>query len=522
LKRVALVILDGWGYSSETEGNAIYLADTPNLDRFFQEYPHALLHAAGEAVGLPPGQMGNSEVGHLNIGAGRIVYQELTRISRSIQGGDFFKNPVLIQAMEKARLQGGDLHLIGLVSDGGVHSHIDHLLALLEMAGKRKVKGTYVHAILDGRDTPPAIARVYLEQLQEHVQKTGIGQIATLCGRYYAMDRDRRWKRMEKAYRAYVYGEGRKANDPLQALEEAYARGETDEFVEPVVIVDANGNPLARIKEQDSVIFFNFRPDRARQLSHALTDEVFPHFDRGKNRPLPYFVSMTEYENTLPVPVAFPPEYLTATLGEVYSRHGLAQLRVAETEKYAHVTFFLNGGREEPFPGEERILVPSPKVSTYDLQPEMSAPEVARRVVEALSGDHYALIVVNFANADMVGHTGNIQAAIAAVETIDRCLGEIGSAAMSRGWKMLICGDHGNAEKMQDQSGINHTAHTANPVPLLLLGDKEATLRPAGILADLAPTVLDLAGLPCPPEMTGQTMLVRPGVEEKIQPGISS
>ncbi len=521
MKRVALVILDGWGCSPETEGNAIYLADTPNLDRLYKEYPHALLHAAGEAVGLPPGQMGNSEVGHLNIGAGRVVYQELTRISRSIQSGDFFKNPVLIKAMEKVRQQGGALHLVGLVSDGGVHSHIEHLLALLEMAGKRKVERTFVHAILDGRDTPPAIARVFLEQLQKHIQQIGVGQIATICGRYYAMDRDRRWKRVERAYRAYVYGEGRKAVEPLQALEEAYARGETDEFVEPVVMVDASGNPLALIKELDSVIFFNFRPDRARQLSHALTDEVFPHFDRGEKRPLPYFVSMTEYEHTLPVPVAFPPEYLAATLGEVYSRHGLAQLRVAETEKYAHVTFFLNGGREEPFPGEERILVPSPKVSTYDLQPEMSAPEVTRRVVEALGGDRYALIVVNYANADMVGHTGNIEAAVAAVEAVDRCLGEIYSAAMDRGWKVLICGDHGNAERMYDQSGGNHTAHTPNPVPLLLLGEKGASLRPAGILADLAPTILDLAGLPCPPEMTGQTMLVRPGIAQ-TRPGISS
>lgn len=510
MNRVALIILDGWGYSSETAGNAIRLAHTPNLDRFYDQNPWALLTAAGEAVGLPPGQMGNSEVGHLNIGAGRIVYQELTRISRAIQTGDFFGNPGLIRAMETAKLRGGSLHLVGLVSDGGVHSHIDHLMALLEMAERQKVERVFVHAILDGRDTPPANARLFLELLREWNRRSRNGNIATVCGRYYAMDRDRRWERVEKAYRAYVYGEGRTAADPLEALEEAYRRGETDEFVKPTVIINTQGAPLARITKEDSMIFFNFRPDRARQISHALVDEVFPHFDRGEERPLPYFISMTQYENTLAVPVAFPPDYLEQTLGEVYSGHGCKQLRVAETEKYAHVTFFFNGGREEPFPGEERVLVPSPKVATYDLQPEMSAAGVTQTVVDAVEAERCDLIVANFANADMVGHTGDLKAALKAVEIVDESLGKISAAALPRGWKLLICGDHGNAEQMAGESGGYHTAHTSNPVPLLLLGLPEAVLRPEGILADLAPTILDLAGFPCPQKMTGRTMLVNP------------
>lgn len=510
MNRVALIILDGWGYSSETAGNAIRLAQTPNLESYYEQYPWALLNAAGEAVGLPPGQMGNSEVGHLNMGAGRIVYQELTRISRSIQTGDFFCNPVLTGAMQSARLRGASLHLIGLVSDGGVHSHIDHLQALLEMAGQQKVEQVFVHAILDGRDTPPANAGLYLEQLQERSRQACNGYIATVCGRYYAMDRDRRWERVEKAYRAYVYAEGKTAADPLQALQEAYRRGETDEFVLPTVILNAQGVPLARIRAEDSVIFFNFRPDRARQISHALVDQVFPHFDRGEKRPIPNFVSMTEYESNLALPVAFPPDYLEATIGEVYSRHGYKQLRVAETEKYAHVTFFFNGGREEPFPGEERVLVPSPKVATYDLQPEMSAAGVTQSVVDAVVADLYELIIVNLANADMVGHTGNLEAAIKAVEIVDQSLGKISAAALPRGWKILICGDHGNAEQMTDAGGSYHTAHTPNPVPLLLLGQPDAVLHPEGALPDLAPTILELAGLPRPPEMTGQSLLINP------------
>jgi len=509
-----LIILDGWGFSYKTEGNAIRQASTPNMDRFYDQNPRALIHAAGEAVGLPSGQMGNSEVGHLNIGAGRIVYQELSRINRSIQTGDFFTNPVFEQAMSSARLRGASLHLLGLVSDGGVHSHLDHLLALLELAERQQVSQVFVHAILDGRDTPPVSAAAYLEKLYQRSLRTGNGHIATLCGRYWAMDRDRRWERVEQAYRSYVYGEGRKAADPLRALEEAYRQGETDEFVKPTVITDSRGRPLTLFKESDSVICFNFRPDRARQISHALVDKSFPHFDRGAERPLPYYVCMTEYDQALAAPIAFPPDYLDATLGELYSRYGRKQLRVAETEKYAHVTFFFNGGRETPFPGEERILVPSPKVATYDQQPEMSSKEVTGEVVAAVRSDRYDLIIVNYANADMVGHTGDTQAAIKAVEAVDLGLGKIADAALPLGWVILICADHGNAEQMKDENGGDHTAHTLNPVPLILLGVPGAKLRPEGILADLAPTILDLAGLPLPPEMNGRSMLLHPGSDK--------
>ena len=509
MNRVALIILDGWGYSTAPEGNAILKAHTPNMDRFYREHPWALLDAAGEAVGLPPGQMGNSEVGHLDIGAGRIVYQELSRITQAIKTGLFFENPALREAMASAVRQGGSLHLMGLVSDGGVHSHLDHLVALVEMARREAVERVYIHAILDGRDTPPACARPYLERLIDLGDRLGCGRIATLCGRYYTMDRDRRWDRVEKAYRAYVFGEGLKAPGPLEALEQAYGRGETDEFVQPTVIHDSAGRPLTVIRSQDSVIFYNFRPDRARQISHALVDEHFTGFARGPAPPRPFFVSMTEYEKTLPVKVAFPPEYLEKTLGETYDRQGLEQLRVAETEKYAHVTFFLNGGREKPFPGEERMLIPSPKVATYDLQPEMSAPELASYLLGVFEEQRYPLVVVNFANADMVGHTGDFAAAVKAVEAVDFSLGLIAAAALPRGWRIVICGDHGNAEQMLDESGTPHSAHTTNPVPFILLGESGAVLRQRGILADIAPTVLELAGLPAPVEMTGRSMLER-------------
>ncbi|MEW5783513.1 MAG: 2,3-bisphosphoglycerate-independent phosphoglycerate mutase [Bacillota bacterium] len=504
---MALIILDGWGFSLEPDGNAILKAHTPNLDRFYRNNPWTLLNAAGEAVGLPPGQMGNSEVGHLNIGAGRIVYQELTRISHAIETGDFFSNTALRQAMAQAARQGSSLHLIGLVSDGGVHSHLDHLEALLEMARRENVKQTYIHAILDGRDTPPASARSYLEHLIQLGIRTHYGSIATICGRYYAMDRDRRWDRVEKAYRAYIFGEGEPANDPLTALDQAYSLGETDEFVRPAVIAGPAGTPQGVIKSEDSVIFFNFRPDRVRQISHALVDRVFPHFDRGVQPPRPFFVSLTEYEKNLPVEVAFPPDYLEWTLGETYSRQNLEQLRIAETEKYAHVTFFLNGGQEEPFPGEERVLIPSPKVTTYDLHPQMSAPGVARCVLDAVTGARFPLVVVNFANADMVGHTGDLKAAVEAVEAVDFSLGLIAAAALPRGWRVLICGDHGNAEQMLGESGGRHTAHTTNPVPCIILGAGSKNLRDNGILADVAPTILEMAGLPQPPAMTGRSIL---------------
>ena len=509
MNRVALIILDGWGYSTVAAGNATMQALTPNMDRFYGSCPWSILEAAGEAVGLPPGQMGNSEVGHLNLGAGRIVYQELTRICRAIETGEFYNNPALVEAMRRAAQHGGSLHLLGLVSDGGVHSHMDHILALLEMAECRGVERVFIHAILDGRDTPPASARPFLALLHERSRRKGNGHVATVCGRYYAMDRDRRWDRVERAYRAYTRGEGFLAPDPLRALEEAYGRGETDEFVRPAVITAPGGSPLATIRTADSVIFFNFRPDRVRQISHALVDRDFPHFDRGADPPLPHCVTMTEYERGLPVPVAFPPEYLAGTLGEIYAGRELTQLRVAETEKYAHVTFFFNGGREEPFPGEERILVPSPRVATYDLQPEMSAPGVARVVMEAVKDGRHPLIVANFANADMVGHTGDLEAAIKAVEAVDLSLGLIAAAALPAGWMIVICGDHGNAEQMVDERGDFHTAHTVNPVPFILLGTPAVELRDKGILADVAPTVLELAGLSLSPEMTGRSMIKR-------------
>lgn len=505
---VLLIIIDGWGYSSCCEGNAIYQADTPHLDSFFEQYPWSLLEAAGEAVGLPPGQMGNSEVGHLNIGAGRIVYQELSRISCSIESGEIFHNKALRGAMELALQRDSALHLLGLVSDGGVHSHLDHLLALLEMAGQIGVPRVYIHAILDGRDVLPASACPYLEQLYRRSLRSNNGRVATVSGRYYAMDRDRRWERTALAYRALVRGEGRRASDPLAALEEAYGRGETDEFVLPSVIVDGQGAPLATIGSADSLIFFNFRPDRARQISRALVDEIFTDFDRGGTPPRPHFVSMTEYDRTLPVLVAFPPEYLVGTLGELLSKSGCRQLRLAETEKYAHVTFFFNGGREEPFPGEERILIPSPRVATYDLKPEMSAPEVTAALVQAIETGKTPFIVANYANADMVGHTGSFKATVCAVEAIDRSLGEVARAALARGWWVLISGDHGNAEQLFDESGGRHTAHTLNPVPFLVLGNRPPALRSNGLLADVAPTFLELAGLPRGEEMTGRSLIL--------------
>lgn len=509
MKPVFLLILDGWGCRRKAAGNAIRQASTPHLDRLFRDYPCSFLQTSGEAVGLPRGQMGNSEVGHLNIGSGRVVYQELTRISRAIRTGDFYHNPFLAGAVELARDRGGSLHLIGLVSDGGVHSHYDHLLALLELARRAGLRRVFIHAILDGRDVLPASAGPFLEDLFLRSRDSGFGQVATVAGRYYAMDRDRRWDRTAKAYHAYVYGTGLRAADPVAALEQAYNRGETDEFVSPTVIVDKAGKPLTVVGPEDSVIFFNFRPDRARQISRAFVDADFPHFDRGINPPLPHYVTMTEYDHTLPAPVAFAPDYLEGTLGEVVSSLGLPQLRVAETEKYAHVTFFFNGGREKPFPGEERILVPSPQVATYDLQPEMSAPAVTEVLLEHLRENRFPLIVANYANADMVGHTGYLEAALKAIETVDRCVGALAAEALPRGRALVLCSDHGNAEQMVDAGGGRHTAHTTNLVPLLVAGGGVTALRPRGSLADVAPTVLDLAGVPPSPGMTGRSMILR-------------
>lgn len=503
----ALIVLDGWGINPRREGNAVALARTPNLDRLFATYPHSQLEAAGEAVGVMAGQMGDSNIGHLNLGAGRIVYQDLVRITRSIRAREFFQNPTLRAAIESARDRGTALHLLGLLSPGGVHSHSEHLYALLEMAVELGLKKVFVHAFLDGRDTPPTSARQYMEELLERMRSLGVGRVATVSGRYYAMDRDKRWERTKRAYDALVRGEGERAADPLEAVETAYARGETDEFVVPTVVVDGEGRPVGKIQPGDSVIFFNFRYDRARQLTQAFVDENFTAFPVEKLPGL-YFVCMTRYDETLRAPVAFSPQDLNRTMGEVVSQLGLRQLRIAETEKYAHVTFFFSGGREEPFPGEDRRLIPSPKVATYDLQPEMSAYPVTEVVIAAVEAGEYDFLVLNYANLDMVGHTGVLDAAVRAVEAVDDCLGRVVDALVRRGWKVIITGDHGNAEQMVDyETGEPHTAHTLNPVPVLVLGaGKGARVHP-GILADVAPTLLELMGLSQPAEMTGRSLL---------------
>ncbi|NLC52273.1 MAG: 2,3-bisphosphoglycerate-independent phosphoglycerate mutase [Firmicutes bacterium] len=505
---IILIILDGGGESKSSLGNAIQSASTPHFQGLTQRYAYTKLKAFGEEVGLPEGQMGNSEVGHLNIGAGRIVYQDITRIDKAISEGVFFRNRELLKAIQYVNAKKSALHLMGLVSDGGVHSHLRHLYALLELARKDNVKNAYIHAILDGRDVPPASAEIYLKQLEEKCFELGVGQIATVSGRYWAMDRDQRWERTEKAYRAYVYGEGQKAANALEAVQQAYRRGESDEFVEPTIIVDMHDNPLVTIKEDHSLIFFNFRPDRARQITRTFTVHDFNGFDRGERPPFPYYLCFTEYDRGIKAPVAFPPEYLVNTLGEVLSRAGLKQLRIAETEKYAHVTFFFNGGREKPFDGEERCMIPSPQVPTYDLQPEMSAPELTSVLVKAIYERKYDFILANYANADMVGHTGDLVAAIKAVEAVDNCLGKVIAAVEDVGGIALVTADHGNAEMMLDPDGKgSHTAHTANSVPFIIVSQKTFTLRSGGILADIAPTVLELFDLPQPEEMGGKSLI---------------
>ncbi len=504
--------MDGWGWREEKEGNAILLAGTPNLDALRENYPFTLLKASGEAVGLPEGQMGNSEVGHLNIGAGRIVYQDLTRINLAIKDGSFFENPVLKEAFKRAKETGGKVHLLGLVSDGGVHSHIEHLYALLEFAKREGLcDRTYVHAFTDGRDTPPTSGLKYIRALLAKMAELSCGKIASISGRYYAMDRDKRWERTALAYEALVLGKGLKAPDPVKAIEEAYARGETDEFIKPTVIV-SNGKPVATIDDGDVVIFFNFRADRARQLTRALTDPNFKEFPREKFPKLAYFVCMTLYDETFDLPVAFPPVHLKNIWGEVVSKAGLYQFRIAETEKYAHVTYFFNGGEEKPFPLEERKLIPSPRdVPTYDLKPEMSAYEVTEEVISRIKTGKYRFIVMNYANGDMVGHTGVLEAAIKAVKVVDECVGKVLEA-----WRKytdrapaIVTADHGNCEMMIDpETGEPFTAHTANPVPFYLVDDrfKGASLE-KGILADIAPTGLYLMGLEIPQEMTGKILL---------------
>ena len=507
-KPIMLMILDGFGINEKSDGNAVKQANTPNIDKLMKKYPTTKIYTSGLKVGLPDGQMGNSEVGHTNIGAGRIVYQELTKITKSIEDGDFFAIPEFIEAIENCKKYNSKLHILGLVSDGGVHSHIRHLYGLLEMAKRRDFENVYVHCFLDGRDTPPASAEGYITDLEEKMKEKGIGKIASISGRYYAMDRDKRWERVKKCYDALVKGEGNKSASATIAIENSYQKEVFDEFVEPTVICNGE-TPIATIGEHDSVVFFNFRPDRAREITRAIVDPKFDGFETKKMET--YFVCFTNYDETLPnVKIAFKKEPLVNTFGEVVSKSGLKQLRIAETEKYAHVTFFFNGGEEKQYPGEDRILVPSPKVATYDLQPEMSAREVTEKVVEAINLDKYNAIILNYANPDMVGHTGSLPAAIKAVETIDECVGKVVEAMLAHDGTMLITADHGNCEQMIDyKTGDPHTAHTTNPVPLILVTKNEDLKIKEGKLADLAPTMLDILGIEKPEEMTGESILVK-------------
>lgn len=495
---VVLTIMDGWAIGTE-QNNAIMAANTPNIDKIQQQFPGAVLQASGPAVGLPPGQMGNSEVGHLNIGAGRVVYQDLTRISKDILEGGFFSNPQLVEAMQ-AVSPGCSLHLLGLLSDGGVHSHTDHLEALLRMAKVQGVAQVWIHPLLDGRDVPPKSALEYTRWLELTCKRIGIGAIATVSGRYYGMDRDKRWDRTELAYRALVYGEGAQAATAVEAVETAYAQEVTDEFVLPSVV-----NPQGTIRDGDSVICFNFRPDRVRQVTRALVDREFPHFPRREDLSIRY-LCLTQYDETIAAPIAYPPEALTNTLGQVISDAGWNQLRIAETEKYAHVTYFFNGGEERELAGEDRVLIPSPKVATYDLQPEMSAYPVTEAVCEHIASGKYKLIVLNYANPDMVGHTGNFEAAVKACEVTDTCVGRVWQAVEQVGGAMLLFSDHGNADLMRDPQGKPHTAHTSNPVPLTLVWSRVNEIT-GGALCDIAPTALALLGLDQPKEMTGKSLI---------------
>ena len=509
-KPTVLMILDGYGLSDKTEGNAVALAKTPVMDALEKEYPFVKGYASGLAVGLPEGQMGNSEVGHLNMGAGRIVYQELTRITKEIQDGDFFKNEELLAAVENCKAHDSALHLYGLLSDGGVHSHNTHLYALLQMAKDHGLKKVYVHCFLDGRDTPPASGKDYIEQLLDKMKEIGVGEVASVMGRYYVMDRDNRWDRVEKAYRAMTAGEGETAVCPLCAVSASYDKEVTDEFVVPTVIVK-DGKPVATVQDNDSIIFYNFRPDRAREITRAFCADEFDGFPREKRINVKY-VCFTEYDVTIPnKSVAFKKVEVTNTFGEYLAAHHMTQARIAETEKYAHVTFFFNGGVEAPNEGEDRILVKSPKVATYDLKPEMSAYEVCDKLVDAITGGKYDVIIVNFANPDMVGHTGIIDAAVKAVEAVDECVGRAVEAIKKVDGQMFICADHGNCEQLIDEkTGEPFTAHTTNPVPFLLVNyDPAYTLRDGGCLADIVPTMIEMMGMEQPKEMTGKSLLVR-------------
>jgi 2,3-bisphosphoglycerate-independent phosphoglycerate mutase len=504
--KVLLIILDGFGLGKVPAIDAIAQARKPYIDKLFATCPWTAISASSEDVGLPMGQMGNSEVGHMNIGAGRVVYQEITRINRSIRSGDFFQKSAFLGAVEQVRQHNSRLHLLGLVSDGGVHSHNTHLYALLELAAHEGLKDVFVHALLDGRDTPPESGAGFLEELQAKMREIGAGRIATVMGRYYGMDRDTRWERTEKAYRALTEGAGIPAADPVAAVRSSYAQGVTDEFVLPIV-TEAGGTPVGSILEKDAVIFFNFRSDRTRQITRAFIDDSFDKFPRKKLDI--YFATMTQYHEDFTCPVAFPPQLLTHTLGETLSGLGLRQLHLAETEKYAHVTFFFNGGREEPFPGEDRILVESPRgVATYDLKPEMSAHGVTEKALEAVKSGRYDFIVMNYANTDMVGHSGKMAPTIKAVETVDACLQELVPRAQEQGYVVIVTSDHGNADKMVDDDGSPHTAHTTNLVPFIIVKDGFTTsLREGGRLCDIAPTVLSFMGIPAPKEMDGTSLV---------------
>ena len=505
-KPIALIIMDGFGESKLTEGNAVNSAKTPNLDRIINEYPNTLINASGLDVGLPDGQMGNSEVGHTNIGAGRIVYQDLTRITKAIEDGDFFKNEVLLKSIKNGKEH--SLHLMGLLSDGGVHSHIDHLKALLKMAKENDVKNVYIHAFTDGRDTEPRSAIKYIQDLENYMKELGLGKFASISGRYYAMDRDKRWERVQLAYDAMINGKGNIANSAIEAVQNSYNEDKNDEFVMPTVIVE-NNKPVSLINENDSIVFFNFRPDRAREITRAIVDTDFTGFERKNIKTL--FVCMTTYDITIKnVNVAFRPQSLENTLGEYIARNGKTQLRAAETEKYAHVTFFFNGGVEEANKDEDRLLIPSPKVATYDLQPQMSAYELTDELLSKIDEKKYDFIVVNYANPDMVGHTGAIDAAIKAVETVDECVGKVVDKVLLNGGEVIITADHGNAEYMLDpKTGATITAHSVNPVPFIVVSDKlkNTKLKSNGRLSDIAPTILDLMNLEKPQEMSGQSLI---------------
>jgi len=505
IKPMTLIILDGFGYNPATYGNAVYAAKTPNLDRYFASWPHTLIGASGMDVGLPDGQMGNSEVGHTNIGSGRVVYQDFTRISKSIADGDFYQNEELLGAVESCKKTGGALHLLGLLGPGGVHSHSEHLYALLRLARQNSLEKVYIHCFMDGRDLPPHSGKDCIAALQEQIASIGAGKIATVIGRYYVMDRDNRWDRVEKAYRAMVYGEGELCSDPLLVMENSYANGITDEFVLPSVCIQGAG-----IRDGDAVICFNFRPDRVREITRALVDPEFEGFGRREPAPKLHYVCMTRYDATMPnVYVAYRPQSLHNTFGQYLSEKGLHQLRIAETEKYPHVTFFFNGGVEAPYAGEDRALIPSPKVATYDMQPEMSAYLVTDELISRLDSGKYDAIILNYANCDMVGHTGVFEAAVKAVEAVDICLGRIVDKIIQIGGVALITADHGNADIMLEEDGSPFTAHTTNPVPLIVAGRQCTLMEPGeGRLSDLAPTMLKLMGLPQPEEMTGRSIVL--------------